>query len=221
MFTGIIEETGLIKSVSFKADSAEIVISASTVLDDIKTGDSICVDGICLTVTVYGKDWFTADAGAETMEITTLRYFTPGKKVNLERALKPNTRMGGHMVSGHVDGIARVRKISRETGSWKFCFSVPGNLNNQIIKKGSVAINGISLTIADITADEMIISVIPHTYLNTNLSALSGGDRVNIETDLIGKYVVNYLRDIISSPGGANYESRIDVNFLREHGFIG
>lgn len=221
MFTGIIEETGIIRSILKKEESAEILIVAGIIMQDIKHGDSISVDGVCLTVSHFDKDWFKADAGSETMEITTLKNAGPGKKVNLERALRMNTRMGGHMVSGHVDGIAILKKIIKETGSWKFIFAFPENLVTTVIKKGSVAVNGISLTISGVLNEEVSVSVIPHTYNHTNLSALSTGDSVNIETDVIGKYVISYLRDFISSPVDKVNKSRIDANFLRENGFIG
>ncbi len=221
MFTGIVEEMGLVGSVKRNGVAAELTIMAKVVIEDVHIGDSICVDGICLTVTRFGNLWFSADVGAETLEITTLSNITEGKKVNLERALRMNDRIGGHMVSGHIDGIALLKKIERETASWKLYFNIPENLSKNMIKKGSVAVNGVSLTIADIYNEELIISVIPHTYANTNLSMLANGEKVNIETDLIGKYIVNYLRDIISSPGTSGKESRINENFLKEHGFIG
>lgn len=194
MFTGIVEEIGRIKNVQRGAKSITFCIEASKVLADTKIGDSICTNGVCLTVTdispaAEGKGWFKADVMPETIRKTSMAQLLVGSKVNLERALTLNTRLGGHIVSGHVDGIGHVvRKEQDDIAIWLW-IECDANLMRYIIPKGSVTLQGVSLTVAKVEATRFAVSLIPHTQGETTLHACVVGDVVNIETDIIAKYV--------------------------------
>lgn len=194
MFTGIVEEIGRIKNVQRGAKSITFCIEASKVLADTKIGDSICTNGVCLTVTdispaAEGKGWFKADVMPETIRKTSMAKLQVGSKVNLERALTLNTRLGGHIVSGHVDGIGHVvRKEQDDIAIWLW-IECDANLMRYIIPKGSVTLQGVSLTVAKVEATRFAVSLIPHTQEETTLHASVVGDVVNIETDIIAKYV--------------------------------
>ena len=208
MFTGIIEECGKISNIS----SSEITIYCKTVLEQTQIGDSIAVNGVCLTVTSLNSSSFTADISNETFKITTLKNAKINDFVNLERAMSANGRFGGHMVSGHIDGIAKIVEISKKNDFYDFQFELGKELSKYVIKKGSISINGISLTIAEVNDNIIKAAVIPHTYENTNLKFLKTNDFVNIEVDLVAKYIEIFL---LSS----NNKSRISLEFLQEHGF--
>ena len=194
MFTGIVEEIGRIKNVQRGAKSITFCIEASKVLEDTRIGDSICTNGVCLTVTYIspaaeGKGWFKADVMPETIRKTSMAKLQVGSKVNLERALTLNTRLGGHIVSGHVDGIGHVvRKEQDDIAIWLW-IECDANLMRYIIPKGSVTLQGASLTVAKVEATRFAVSLIPHTQEETTLHANVVGDVVNIETDIIAKYV--------------------------------
>ena len=194
MFTGIVEEIGRIKNVQRGAKSITFCIEASKVLEDTRIGDSICTNGVCLTVTdispaAEGKGWFKADVMPETIRKTSMAKLQVGSKVNLERALTLNTRLGGHIVSGHVDGVGHiVRKEQDDIAIWLW-IECDANLMRYIIPKGSVTLQGASLTVAKVEATRFAVSLIPHTQEETTLHASVVGDVVNIETDIIAKYV--------------------------------
>lgn len=213
MFTGIIQETGSVKSVEKKGTSGRITIEAVECARRVSTGDSIAVDGACLTVTEVRNGFFIADVSSETLSLTTLGDLGPGDRVNLETALTLSTPLGGHIVTGHVDGTGKV-EAARASGDFvEIEFSAPSALMRQMVKKGSVAVDGISLTIAGLTGGGFRVAVIPHTLKLTTLAEKGPGASVNIETDILAKYVERLLgRD----PGG-----RITEGFLAEHGFLG
>lgn len=194
MFTGIVEEIGRIKNVLRGAKSITFCIEASKVLADTKIGDSICTNGVCLTVTdissaAEGKGWFKADVMPETINKTSMAKLQVGSKVNLERALTLNTRLGGHIVSGHVDGVGHiVRKEQDDIAIWLW-IECNASLMRYIIPKGSVTLQGVSLTVAKVEATRFAVSLIPHTQEETTLHTNVVGDVVNIETDIIAKYV--------------------------------
>ena len=194
MFTGIVEEIGRIKNVQRGAKSITFCIEANKVLEDTRIGDSICTNGVCLTVTdispaAEGKGWFKADVMPETIRKTSMAKLQVGSQVNLERALTLNTRLGGHIVSGHVDGIGHVvRKEQDDIAIWLW-IECDANLMRYIIPKGSVTLQGASLTVAKVEATRFAVSLIPHTQEKTTLHASVVGDVVNIETDIIAKYV--------------------------------
>ena len=211
MFTGIIEEIGIVKAFALSGKNAQIIVECKKVLEESKIGDSIAINGVCQTVTALSFNSFSAQISSETLGVTTLSKLRSGEKVNLERALTLSSRLGGHMVSGHVDGLAKVKSIQKLSDFYNVKFEVPKELTKYIAKKGSVTINGISLTVADIVSTEFGVAIIPHTFENTNLSSLKSVDFVNIEVDILAKYVEKIL-----STGN---NSTVDENFLKENGF--
>jgi riboflavin synthase len=211
MFTGIIEEMGSVKALRREAGTARLTISASKVLGSTALGDSICVNGVCLTVVDMGRSEFSADVANETLKVTDLGELQSGQKVNLERALQLSARIGGHLVTGHVDAVGRIREKRSEGNSWRVFIEAPETALRYIIKKGSVAVDGISLTVADVDITGFSIAMIPHTAKLTTLGFKSAGDSVNLETDIIGKYVERLLSGRVE--GGLNLE------FLKGHGF--
>lgn len=189
MFTGIIEECGTVLDVLKNGVSGSVQIQASTVLEGTKTGDSIAVNGVCLTVTKLTKSSFTADVMAETFRRTNLGNLGKNSRVNLERAMAADGRFGGHIVSGHIDGTGIISRIKEEGNAVWIYISAPQSILNLIVEKGSVAVDGISLTVAAVSDKEFAVSVIPHTRENTALSGKKTGAVVNLENDIIGKYV--------------------------------
>lgn len=189
MFTGIVEECGTVLGVLKNGVSGSLQIQASTVLEGTKTGDSIAVNGVCLTVTKLTKSSFTADVMAETFRRTNLGNLGKNSRVNLERAMAANGRFGGHIVSGHIDGTGIISRIKEEGNAVWIYISAPQSILNLIVEKGSVAVDGISLTVAAVSDKEFAVSVIPHTRENTALSGKKTGAVVNLENDIIGKYV--------------------------------
>ena len=189
MFTGIVEECGTVLGVLKNGVSGSVQIQASTVLEGTKTGDSIAVNGVCLTVTKLTKSSFTADVMAETFRRTNLGNLGKNSRVNLERAMAANGRFGGHIVSGHIDGTGVISRIKEEGNAVWIYISAPQSILNLIVEKGSVAVDGISLTVAAVSDKEFAVSVIPHTRENTALSGKKTGAVVNLENDIIGKYV--------------------------------
>jgi riboflavin synthase len=211
MFTGIIEEMGAVKALRREAASARLTISASRVLEGTATGDSICVNGVCLTVVQMTGAEFSADVARETLAVTNLGELQAGKKVNLERALQLSARIGGHLVSGHVDAVGRVREKRQEGSGWRVFFDAPESVLRYVIKKGSIAVDGISLTVADTDAAGFSVAMIPHTAMLTTLGFKSAGDTVNLEADLIGKYVERLL--------SGRAEGGVSLDLLRKTGF--
>ena len=189
MFTGIVEECGTVLDVLKNGVSGSVQIQASTVLEGTKTGDSIAVIGVCLTVTKLTKSSFTADVMAETFRRTNLGNLGKNSRVNLERAMAADGRFGGHIVSGHIDGTGIISRIKEEGNAVWIYISAPQSILNLIVEKGSVAVDGISLTVAAVSDKEFAVSVIPHTRENTVLSGKKTGAVVNLENDIIGKYV--------------------------------
>ena len=189
MFTGIVEECGTVLDVLKNGVSGSVQIQASTVLEGTKTGDSIAVNGVCLTVTKLTKSSFTADVMAETFRRTNLGSLGKNSRVNLERAMAADGRFGGHIVSGHIDGTGIISRIKEEGNAVWIYISAPQSILNLIVEKGSVAVDGISLTVAAVSDKEFAVSVIPHTRENTALSGKKTGAVVNLENDIIGKYV--------------------------------
>lgn len=222
MFTGIIEELGKIKSINFGADSAELFINATTVLQGTVVGDSICVNGVCLTVKKIVNNAFSADVMSETLKRSNLGSLKLNDLVNLERAMQMNGRFGGHIVSGHIDGTGKITKIQKSDIALVFSINFDEKLAKYIVKKGSIAIDGISLTIAEMGNTEFTISTIPHTLENTVLKTKTINDIVNLEVDVIGKYVEKLLLkepEILNHYLPENSKSKITKEFLAENGF--
>ncbi|MBM7632981.1 riboflavin synthase [Geomicrobium sediminis] len=193
MFTGIVEEVGTVEELETFHDSITVIIRASVVLEDVQIGDSISVSGVCLTVRTHTKTTFTADIMQETLLHSTLNHLKKGNTVNLERSMRMNDRIGGHFVAGHVDGTGTIQQMTELEGSTLYEVAVPEQLTKYMIKKGSVAINGTSLTIADIKENVMTVSIIPHTKDVTQFQTVMVGDPVNLEVDQLGKYVEKLL----------------------------
>ena len=218
MFTGIVEEVGAIKNIKRGQHSAVLTIHAKTVLEETRIGDSIAVNGICLTVTRLFPDGFSADVMHETLNRSSLAGLSAGSVVNLERAMAANGRFGGHIVAGHVDGVGHISDIRRDdTAVWYTVHAGPEILR-YVVEKGSIAIDGISLTVAYVDNKVFKVSIIPHTGEETTLLKKKAGDRVNLENDLIGKYVEKLLQgqEEIQEP----VKETINEDYLRKYGFI-
>lgn len=212
MFTGIVETVGNIREIKGVDRGVSLRITVPDIFDDLKTGDSVAVDGVCLTAKVVTVDDFVADVSAETLSRTTLGKLKTGDKVNMERALRLSDRLGGHIVSGHIDGTARLQAKAKEGESVKLSFVMGRELLRYVITKGSIAVDGISLTVNEVADNGFFVNIIPHTAQNTTILDKKAGDEANIEVDVIGKYVERLL--------GKGKESNIDRAFLSEHGFI-
>lgn len=212
MFTGIIEDIGRVKSVEKKGASGRIKVAAALDFSGVSIGDSIAVDGACLTVVDIGKNEFSADVSEETFNLTTLVDKKAGDKVNLERALALSKPIGGHLVTGHVDGVGTIADRISKSGYLDLQIKIPAALIAQVVKKGSIAVDGISLTVADMTQEDVRIAVIPHTLEKTALASKKTGERVNVETDIIGKYVERYFQ--------SKHAGNVTEGFLAEHGFL-
>jgi riboflavin synthase len=193
MFTGIVEELGTVSALEDQGDAVRLSIAASTVLEDVKHGDSIAVNGCCLTVTATDGGTWTADVMQETLDKTSLRGVAPGDVVNLERAVTPQTRLGGHIVQGHVDGVGRI--LARTPSEhWEVVeISLPATLSRYVVDKGSIAVDGVSLTVVSAGDESFTVSLIPETLARTTLGRKQTGDLVNLETDIIAKHVERLL----------------------------
>jgi len=216
MFTGLVETTGTILRLERADRGLHLTLRASLESPDLKIGESIAVDGVCLTVVSLQGDAFTVDVSEETVTRSTLGQRRPGDEVNLERALRLGDRLSGHLVSGHADGTGRVAARQRRGESLVVKFEIPPELSRYLIEKGSVAVNGVSLTVNRCEGRQFEVNVVPHTARASTLGNLKVGDRVNVEVDLIGKYVEKFLlqRSGSQSTGGVDHE------FLTRHGFL-
>lgn len=215
MFTGIVNEVGTLLGIHRGANSAVLTIGATTILEDVKLGDSIAVNGVCLTVTSFTPSQFTADVMHETLNRSSLGALRPGNPVNLERAMRADGRFDGHIVAGHIDGTGTIASIRRDDNAIRYTIRTTPAILRYIIEKGSIAIDGISLTVTEVTRETFSVSVIPHTASCTNLAQRRIGDTVNLENDCIGKYVERLL----TTPNTANQESNITLEFLARNGF--
>jgi len=218
MFTGIIEELGTLKNICHNKKSSVLVIEAEKVLQDTKIGDSIAVNGVCLTVRSMTSRTFETDVMAETMRRTNMVNLTPGGRLNLERALSLNTRLGGHIISGHIDGTGTIRSFEKEENAVWVTIDAEPEILRYIVEKGSIAIDGISLTVAFVNEDIFQISMIPHTGEMTGLLRKKPGDTVNLECDVIGKYVEKLLG--IKEGKQDRKRSSISLEFLENSGFL-
>jgi riboflavin synthase len=213
MFTGIVEGIGTVTEVQRRGELLRVGITTPPSLTDIAVSDSICVNGVCLTVTVCSKGSFQAEISPETLQRTNVGFLRPSDEVNLERALKISDRLGGHLVTGHVDATGSVAEFIRSPGSFVMTIKVPRDIVPYLVEKGSVTVEGVSLTVSGVRGDAFSVAIIPYTAENTTLGKKKIGDVINIEVDIIGKYVKRFLE---GSSGRAN---GIDEAFLAEHGF--
>ncbi len=216
MFTGLIQDIGEIQSLQHRGGGVSLTISTQLDLRSVKVGDSVAVEGVCLTVVEVSGRTFSVEVSPETLGRTTLANLKKGQPVNLETALKMSDLLGGHLVSGHVDGTGEITAVAREGNSLRYRFRVPPEVGRYLIEKGSVAVDGISLTVAECRDQGFSVSVIPHTAERTTLGKKKAGDKVNLENDLIAKYVEKFVHQ---AGGPASPSTRINAAFLAEHGF--
>jgi riboflavin synthase len=220
MFTGLIEELGRVRSVERRGEGVRMTIEARVVTEGTRDGDSVAVNGVCLTALEARADSFAADGSRETLERSTLGLLRAGSAVNLERAVTPSTRLGGHIVQGHVDGRGRFLSAEEHGGSWTVRVGFPPELARYLVFKGSVAVEGISLTVAALAQDHFEVAVIPKTWAVTNLSHLRPGDPVNLEADIIAKYVERILSfGPAARAGGAEPGEGITLEKLSRLGY--
>ncbi len=213
MFTGIIEELGSVESIESRAAGARLKVRCKTVMADMAEGASIAVNGVCLTAVDLRPDSFSADLAPETLRRTNLGNLKPGSRINLERPLSPSGRLSGHIVQGHVDGTGEFLSLeSLGEENWWLRIRVPAELDPFLVYKGSIAIDGISLTIAALESDVLSVTIIPHTYRNTSLGTYRPGGRVNLECDILAKHVEKLLRTLDLKPG-------LTADKLKEHGY--
>ena len=213
MFTGIVEELGTAAALERHATGARLTIRCVIVREDLREGASIAVNGVCLTATDLGTDCFSADLAPETLDRSNLGQLRPGSRVNLERPLSPSGRLSGHIVQGHVDGTGEFLSLdSLSDENWRLRVRVPSELDQYLVYKGSIAIDGISLTIASIASGVAEVAIIPHTYRNTTLAGYRPGARVNLECDILAKHVEKLLRKL-------DFKTPLTVDKLREIGF--
>ena len=217
MFTGIVEEIGRVESVQQAGESIVMQIAASTVLKDVHLGDSIAINGVCLTVTSFTDSAFSVDVMPETFRATGLRHLGPNSSVNLERAMAANGRFGGHFVSGHVDGVGKITRVENIDNAVYYDIAIPRKLLLYFVEKGSVSVDGTSLTIFGLGEDTLTISLIPHTVEETVLGNKRVGDLVNIECDMLGKYIMKYLEQRNSFKPEST--SSLGNQFFEDHGF--
>ncbi|POZ57093.1 Riboflavin synthase [Lysinibacillus sphaericus] len=212
MFTGIIEDIGTVKTLQSDRQSMEITVISPKIVADVKLGDSIAVNGVCLTVTHYNDQELTMDVMPETVKATNLQQLTVGHAVNLERAMPANGRFGGHFVSGHVDGVGKIIRKRPMANAVYIDIELSEDLTSYCIPKGSITIDGTSLTLFHVEKNSVTVSLIPHTYKETVLGVKNVGALVNIETDLVGKYIIHQLK-------GGQQSSTITKDYLAKHGF--
>lgn len=215
MFTGIVEETGTVERLERQTGGARLALRSREVLSDLDVGGSIAVNGVCLTAVMISSEGFSADLSPETLERTNLGLLRSADTVNLERPLMPTGRLSGHFVQGHVDGVGELVSLeSLPDGNWWLSMRVPADLLRYLVFKGSIAIDGISLTIASLEADVIGVAIIPHTYERTNLAGLRVGAKVNLECDVIAKHVERLLETVDRAP-----KSSLSVDDLKEQGY--
>lgn len=220
MFTGIITAVGKLVSLNRSGEDARIVVHAGAMsLLDVSIGDSIAVNGVCLTVVDKDTSIFTADVSVETLSCTTLGNLTRNSRVNLEKALLPSTRLGGHLVSGHVDGVGKIVGRTTEARSECFIIKAPDKLAKYIAEKGSICIDGISLTVNSVDGNKFGVNIVPHTLLETTMGECKGGQNVNLEVDLIARYLERLLMGDKAAEADKTSDG-IDISLLTEHGFI-
>ncbi|MGZ4122382.1 MAG: riboflavin synthase [Tumebacillaceae bacterium] len=219
MFTGLVEEVGTIKEVRPAGKAIHLTIRSKMILEDVQLGDSIAVNGICLTVTHFDASTFTVDVVPETMRRTTLHELGSGSPVNLERAMAMGKRFGGHIVSGHIDGVGRIVSIVDEDIAKVVRIAAPDHVLRYMVEKGSITIDGISLTVMDVDSESFRVSIIPHTWQITALLHRRVGSQVNLECDIIGKYVERLLGAYVPGGGGESKSRSISLDFLQQNGF--
>ncbi|HEY7746470.1 MAG TPA: riboflavin synthase [Desulfuromonadales bacterium] len=215
MFTGLIEDLGTVRELRRESSRVRLTVGTAIPSTELHLGDSVAVNGICLTVVTIGNGSFTADISPETLERSTLIDLSAGSRVNLERALRLSDRLGGHLVSGHVDAVATISERLLDHNAVRYTFRLPASVNRFVAEKGSVAIDGISLTVNGVTDETFSVAVIPHTLTMTTLQEKNSGDRVNIETDIIARYIARLL-----GVEETRSKATLNLDFLAKNGFL-
>ena len=215
MFTGLIEDLGTLQEIRIGTDQARLTVATGLPMAELTLGESIAVNGVCLTVTSFSDGTFCADVSPETLSCTSLGRLSRGSRVNLERALRLSDRLGGHLVTGHVDGMGRIIELRKDGNAWLLKFQIDAAVSSFLVSKGSVTVDGISLTVNEVFEDTFSLTIIPHTLAMTTLQDRKIGDEVNIETDLIGKYVARFLQD-----GDSDKPQGVTMDILAKHGFL-
>ena len=214
MFTGIIEATGQLSAINKMGEDIQVEVSTSTLdFSDVQLGDSIATNGVCLTVVSFTENSFKADVSLETINNTGFKSYSPGQSVNLEKAMLPTTRFGGHMVSGHVDAVSYVQSVYENGRAKDIWLSIPSDLQKYFVKKGSVTVDGISLTVNDVVEGQIKLTIVPHTFAQTTLANFRSGDAVNLEVDIIARYVENFVNQQANSTG-------VDMSLLARAGYL-
>jgi len=217
VFTGIIEATGVITSLTSTGEDKRLTVSSSTLdMSDVSLGDSIATNGVCLTVVDMGSDFYCADVSAETIKYTGFAHYSIGSRVNLEKAMRPSDRFGGHIVSGHVDGVGRINAIHRHQKYVEFWVKAPDTLAKYIAHKGSITVDGISLTVNEVKGSEFMLWIIPHTLQETIMGTYKIGTQVNLEVDLVARYIER----LMLGQATTSNTSKIDMAFLAENGYL-
>ena len=227
MFTGIIEAVGTVQSVQPQGGDVRLMIGVGHLdMGDVKLGDSIATNGICLTVVAFGRDWYAADVSVETLNRATLKYWRSGTRVNLEKALLPTTRLGGHLVSGHVDGVGEITLVRKDARSLYFEVTAPRELARYLAEKGSITVDGISLTINHLNGNVLSLNLVPHTADQTTIGDWTLGSHVNLEVDLLARYMERLLLGDKAADHNASHHSSyakpsgIDLAFLADNGYM-
>lgn len=217
MFSGIIETTGKLTKVEQTSEGAKLILTVNIPTTEVSLGESICINGACMTVTAIGDTELSFDVSAESLRKTNLGDLQPGSIVNLERSLRMNDRLSGHVVSGHVDGVGHIQSIQPEGDSFLYTFTIPTELSRYLVEKGSVAVDGISLTVFHCKPTSFTCAIIPHTHEVTTLHAKQPGDKVNIECDMQGKYIEKFVSEAVASVlAGPLQELRTEIASLRQ-----
>jgi len=215
MFTGIIEATGtLIETKSHGSDLSVKVQSHSLDFSDVKLGDSIATNGVCLTVTALGPHWYSADLSTETLANTCFAHYKVGQVLNLEKALLPTTRLGGHLVSGHVDAVSHITKVQRDGRAWQVWVAMPAHLARYIAAKGSITVDGISLTVNELATDAFRLTIVPHTVGQTTMASWSLGSKVHLEVDVLARYLERLMQPATTPSSG------VTMDLLQQNGFL-
>ncbi|MBU3021895.1 riboflavin synthase [Aestuariibacter sp. A3R04] len=219
MFTGIIQALGTIRSLENRGEDIRLTVASEKLdMSDVALGDSIATNGVCLTVTAFGKDYYCADVSAETIRYTGFAHYQAGSRVNLEKAMRPTDRFGGHIVSGHVDGVGEVSRINKHADYVEIWIKAPTQLAKYIAHKGSITVDGVSLTVNDVDGAAFMLWIIPHTLQETVIGTYRPGSKVNLEVDVVARYLERLmLGDKAAEP---NSQSDISMAFLAEHGFL-
>ncbi|WP_137166425.1 riboflavin synthase [Salinimonas lutimaris] len=218
MFTGIVQALGTLRQLDRRGEDIRLTVSAGKLdMSDVALGDSIATNGVCLTVVEYGEDYYCADVSSETIRLTGFAHYRAGSQVNLEKAMRPTDRFGGHIVSGHVDGVGTISSITEHADYFEIWVKAPDDLAKYIAHKGSITVDGVSLTVNEVRGAEFMLWIIPHTLQETVIGSYKAGSQVNLEVDVVARYLERLM---LGDKAAAPKASGIDMSFLAENGFL-